>query len=430
MTYEEARAYLDQVSVKGNVLGLESIRALLAELGNPQDRLKFVHFAGTNGKGSVAAYMESALRQAGYRVGRYVSPTLFSYEERIQVNGEYITREAVARLVEKIRDARLAAAEKGAPESTVFEVETAMSFLYFLEQGCDLVLLEVGMGGREDATNVVKTTVMEVLTSISMDHMEFLGHSLGEIAWNKAGIIKRGTPVISWPQEEEAMEAISRVCLEQEAKLKVMERREIENVRWGLESQSFTYRGLELSIHLAGTCQIENAALAAEALMALGDWGYPLSREQIVRGFDLTRWEGRFQVIHENPTVVMDGAHNPDAARVLMEAVERYFPDKKIYYIFGVFSDKEYDKIIEITAPRAEYIYTVQTRENPRALPAGDLARAAARVNPRVEAVGEVPQALKLALEKASPEDVILVFGSLSFLWEARQAFAPGESGV
>ncbi len=424
MRYEEARAYLDQVSVKGNLLGLESVRALLEELGNPQDKLKFIHIAGTNGKGSVAAYMEGALRQAGYRVGRYISPTLFSYEERIQVNGEYISREAVARLVEQIAGARRAAARRGAPESTVFEVETAMSFLYFLEQNCDLVLLEVGMGGREDATNVVTTTVMEVLTSISMDHMEFLGNTLGEIAWNKAGIIKRHTPVVSWPQEPEALEVIQKVCRQQEAQLEVMSPKEIRQIRYGLAEQRFSYRGMDLRIHLAGTCQVENAALAAEALLGLGRAGYPVTEEQIREGFEKTRWDGRFQVVHENPAVVMDGAHNPDAARVLMEAVGEYFPDRKIYYIFGVFSDKEYDKIIEITAPRAEEIFTVETKNNPRALPAGELAKAVARINPRVTAVGDVGRALHIALAKAREDDVILVFGSLSFLWEVRETFA------
>ncbi len=424
MRYEEAREYLNLISAKGNLLGLESIRVLLRELGNPQDRLKFIHVGGTNGKGSVAAYMEGALRQAGYKVGRYISPALFSYEERIQVNGDYITREAVARLATEIAKARSAIARRGEPESTIFEVETAMSFLYFLEQGCDLVLLEVGMGGREDATNIVTATVMEVLVSISMDHMEFLGSTLAEIAWNKAGIIKKHTPVVSWPQQPEALEVIRQVCEKQEASLSVLREEEITDRVYGLREQKFSYRGLELTIHLAGTCQMENAALAALALLTLREQGYPVSDEQIRRGFENTRWEGRFQILRENPAVVIDGAHNPDAARVLMEAVGKYFPHQKIYYIFGVFSDKEYDKIIEMTAPRAEWIYTVETKDNPRALPAEELALAVSKVNPRVTAVADVPRALDAALERASGEDVILVFGSLSFLWEAKQYFS------
>lgn len=424
MTYEEARKYLDQVAVKGNVLGLTSMGILLKELGNPQDQLKFVHIAGTNGKGSVMAYVGAALKSAGYRIGRYVSPTLFSYEERIQINGSYISREDVARLVTQIAEARETIAGRGEPSATVFEVETAMSFLYFVEQKCDLVLLETGMGGREDATNLVKTTLVEVLSSISMDHMAFLGDTIAKIAWNKAGIIKKNTLAVSDTQQPEAMEVIRQVCQEQNATLSMVEEGALEQVQYGLKEQSFCYRGIDsLKIHLAGTCQIHNAALAVETLLALRKLGYQISDEQIRDGLGHTVWEGRFQVVHEHPTVVMDGAHNPDAARVLMDAVDHYFEGRKIYYIFGVFSDKEYDKIIKITAARAEKIFTVETKDNPRALPVQELTRAVAAVNPHVETVKDVGRALSIALKEASEEDVILTFGSLSFLWEVKQFF-------
>lgn len=424
MNYEEARAYLDQVSAKGNLLGLESIRILLRELGDPQDKLKFVHIAGTNGKGSVMAYAASILKEAGYRVGRYISPALFCYEERIQVNGDYITREAVARLVTEIAGARERIASRGEASTTIFEVETVMSFLYFVEQGCDLVLLETGMGGREDATNVVTTTLLEVIASISMDHMEFLGDTLEKIAWNKAGIIKKDTSVVSAFQQPEALEVLRSVCREQHASFRVMDRNEIKDIRYGLKEQQFSYRDMEhLRIHLAGICQIENAALAVDAVLELKKMGWEINEKQIRAGLDRTVWEGRFQVMRQQPAVVIDGAHNPDAARVLMDAVKEYFPENKIYYIFGVFSDKEYDKIIGITAGRAAGIYTVQTKDNPRALPAERLTEEVRKVNPNARTVGDVKKALELALEQAAPEDVILVFGSLSFLYEAKDFF-------
>ena len=425
MNYVEARKYLADISAKGNLLGLDSIRILLNELGNPQEQLRFVHIAGTNGKGSVMAYLASVLKHAGYRVGRYISPALFSYEERIQINGIYIPQEDVARLVTRIAQARDRIESRGEPSSTIFEVETAISFLYFAEQNCDLVLLETGMGGREDATNVVTTTILEIFSSISMDHMEFLGDTLEKIAWNKAGIVKQGTQAVSDSQQPEAAKALEQVCKEQEAELHFVDPQRLDGIYYGLKEQKFSYRGMEdLVIHLAGTCQIHNAALAVDAAQILRKMGYAITEKDIRKGLSDTVWEGRFQVLSDRPTVIMDGAHNPDAAKALMDAVHHYFKEEKIYYIFGVFSDKEYDKIIDMTAPRAEKIFTVETKENPRAMPAADLAEAVKRINTDVLPVGDVRRALKLALQEAEPEDVILVFGSLSFLWEAKDFFS------
>lgn len=430
MNYEEARDYLGRIYTKGKPLGLANIRVLLEELGNPQDRLKFVHIAGTNGKGSVMAYLAAILKDAGYRVGRYVSPALFSYEERIQVNGTYISKEAVARLTGRIKEARERIAAHGGPEASVFETETAMSFLYFEEEGCDLVLLETGMGGELDATNIVTTTVVEIFSSISLDHMEYLGDTLAKIATVKAGIIKPGTRVVSDAQAPEVLEVLESACQAKQATFHALKPGEITGIRYGLARQSFSYRGFEgLTILLAGTCQIQNAALAVDAALALRETGLCISGEAVRTGLANAVWEGRFQTIWEHPRVIIDGAHNPDAARVLMDAVAQYFPENKIYYIFGVFSDKEYDKIIEITARRAKKIYTVETKDNPRALPAEMLAEAVRPVNGSVEVAKEVPAALRKSLKEAGEEDVILVFGSLSFLWEARAFFESRPRG-
>ena len=424
MNYDEARKYLAEVSAKGNLLGLESIKTLLEELGNPQDSLKFVHIAGTNGKGSVMSYLSSILQEAGYSVGRYISPALFSYEERIQINGKLIPKEEVARLTTRIAAARGRIRERGEAQTTIFEVETAMSFLYFQKQNCDLVLLETGMGGSEDATNAVTTTLLEIISSISMDHMEFLGNTLEKIAWNKAGIIKQKTLVVSDIQDQRVYKVLVNACREKGAVLHMLEEKHLWNVRYGLKEQRFSYRGMEeLEISLAGTCQIHNAALAVDAAMALKSMGYKIAEEHVRSGLRNTVWEGRFQILREAPTVIMDGAHNPNAAEVLMDAVDQYFPKNKIYYIFGVFSDKEYDKIIRITAGRAEKIFTVQTKDHPRALPAEELADEVSKVNPNVIPAGTVTNAMTLALEEAEQKDVILVFGSLSFLYEAKEYF-------
>ena len=422
MNYTEARKFIDEVSTRGSELGLTSITNLLNLLGNPQDDLKFVHVGGTNGKGSLLAYLESILRTAGYQVGRYISPTLFSYRERIQVNGSYISREAFARLLTQVAEAMEQMKAQGMGLPTVFEVETAVSFLYFKETNCDLVLLEVGMGGRLDATNLIKTPVLTALVSISMDHMEFLGNTLAEIAWNKAGIFKDGVPAVSIGQKEEAAEVIRKEAAKKSTSCTFVDKGLFEDVVYGLEEQRFSYKEFKNMVnHLAGLHQIENAALALECIRSLRASGYPVADEAVREGLEKTQWKGRFTIIHREPMVIIDGAHNPDAAERLREAVEQYFPNKKKYYIFGVFSDKEYDKIIDSTAPMADHIFAIETPDNPRALPKEKLVEAVKPVNPSVEAAEDITDAVKKAFAAAGPEDVILIFGSLSFLGEVER---------
>ncbi len=481
MNYKEARQFIDQVSVKGTELGLETITNLLGLLGNPQDELKFIHIAGTNGKGSVLAYLYTVLQEAGYTVGRYISPTLFSYRERIQVgvgynihaaqteeeqnpvaeqNSKecqaetgYISRDDFAECASMASAAYEEMRRRGMKLPTVFEVETAISLLYFKKCACDLVLLEVGMGGRLDATNIIRTPVLTVLASISMDHMEFLGDTLAEIAWNKAGILKPGVPVVSARQLPEAeqvirKEAASKSCactfVRPEKIADVQENifgeicEQAENSRCGMDGnegrlsekdyvcpvgfQSFTYEPFgRVEIALAGPHQRENAALALECIGILRQYGYEISNIVVKEGLRKTEWKGRFSVIHRDPLVIIDGAHNPDAAAVLRRSIEDYFPNRKKYYIFGVFSDKEYDKIIEITAGLAEHIFAVEMPDNPRALPAQELAEAVRRVNPSVEAVGSISEAVRRCFQMAGPDDVILAFGSLSFLAEVER---------
>lgn len=422
MNYTEARAFIDQISAKGSLLGLGPITNLLSFLGNPQDELKFIHVAGTNGKGSVLAYLASVLQEAGYLVGRYISPTLFSYRERIQVNQEYIGREEFAALVTRTAEAIEKMKEHKMALPTVFEVETAVSFLYFAQRKCDLVLLEVGMGGRLDATNVIQTPVLTVLTSISMDHMAFLGDTLGEIAWNKAGIFKQGVQAVCAQQDPEAEMVIRDVTGQVGCPCTFADWDMISDVRYGLWEQSFSYGEFEdVKIRLAGPHQIQNATLALACIRALR-CNYAIPDTAVKKGMYETTWKGRFTPICRNPLIILDGAHNPDAALRLRSAIEQYFPDRKKYYIFGVFSDKEYDKIIEITAGLAEHIITVATPDNPRALPADALAQAVRRVNPSVEPSGSIREAVEKSLALAGQEDVIVIFGSLSFLALAEQA--------
>lgn len=420
MNYEEAREYLDQVSKGGSVLGLDNMRELLKRLENPQDSLKFVHISGTNGKGSVLAYVSTVFKEAGYRTGRYISPTLFSYREKIQVNESFIGREDLARLTEEVKKAAEEMQNSGKGFPTIFEIETALAFLYFAEQKCDIVILETGLGGALDATNVITTSVMEVITSISMDHMEFLGDTLGKIALQKAGIIKPHTSVVSAVQDMEAMEVIRDVCRKKECVFDIVDQEQIKDISYGYEGQSFSYKDWNnIKISLMGSYQIKNAALALEAIEALRKLGYELNDKAVYQGMKTAVWKGRFTVISKEPFIIMDGAHNQAAAEELVRSLKLYYPGKKFYYIFGMFRDKDYHHVIRLTAPLAEHIVTVETPENPRALPAEELKKAVAEVNPSVEAAGSLRMAVNQVMEQIDKDAVIVIFGSLSFLGEA-----------
>lgn len=423
MNYKEARVYLDEVSKYGSVLGLESMRELLRRLGDPQNELKFIHISGTNGKGSVLAYLSTILSGAGYRTGRYISPTLFSYRERIQVDGEYIEKESLACHVTAIAAAAEDMQKAGLPSPTVFEIETALAFLYFKEKRCDIVTLEVGCGGLLDATNVITTTLMEVIASISMDHTDLLGDTLAKIAAQKAGIIKPDTMVVSAQQKSEAAQVIEDTCKEQHCTLQMVDESKISNVHYGADGQTFSYKTWEnVAISLAGSYQIKNAALALEGVEALRKLGYALSDQQVREGLLHTAWRGRFTTLRRDPTVIIDGAHNPAAALELKESLERYFPGKTLYFVMGMFKDKDYAQVIDLTAPLARHIITVETPGNPRAMPARELAEAVGKVNPSVEWADSVAHGVEKALAMAGKEDAVIVFGSLSFLGEAADA--------
>ncbi len=417
MNERQVMEYMEQVSAYGIVPGLDSIRELCRELGDPQKELRFVHIAGTNGKGSVSAFLAEILKCAGYRVGRYLSPTLFQYRERIQVNGSCITKAALGRGVERIKGICDGMVARGLSHPTPFEIETALGFLYFREKACDVVVLETGMGGLLDATNIVENTLAAVLTSVSMDHMQFLGDTPEKIAFQKAGIIKRGCRVVSAVQRKEVMEVIRAGAEAMGCPLQAVKPEMLSHVRYGLEKQSFDYGGLKkLELSLAGKYQIENAALAVETVEALGEQGLSVSEEALRLGLSRTEWPGRFTLIGKKPYFIVDGAHNEDAAVRLAESLEFYFTNKRVIYIMGVLKDKEYEKIIASTHALADQIITVTPPGNPRALPAYELARAVAEVHCDVTAADSLEEAVEMSRLLAGKEDVIVAFGSLSFL--------------
>ena len=417
MTYEEARAFIDDTAKYGYVLGLDTERELLRRLGNPQDDLKFVHIAGTNGKGSTLAYISTILKEAGYKVGRYISPTIFDYRERIQVNEEYISEEAVARLAGMVEVAGQAMLAEGLHHPTAFEVETAMAFLYFKEKQCDLVVLECGMGGMTDATNVVKTTVVSVFAEIGMDHMGFLGNTVEEIAAVKAGIIKPGTVAVSATQRTAVSAVLQKTCAEKNTEYREVQKSDIKDIKYIFENQTFTYKEeTKLKSGLTGSWQIDNAALAVEAVQALRDCGWNISDEALRKGLTETVWQGRFTTVSRHPLFIVDGAHNRDAADRLRETLELYFPEKRKVFIAGVLADKEYDYVMSQLTPLADRVITVMTPNNPRALAADKLAEDVKKYNPEVESAGSLRDAVHRARAYAGEDDMILAFGSLSYL--------------
>ena len=420
-----AKEYIEKISTYGSVLGLDSIRELLNRMGNPQDQLSFVHIAGTNGKGSVLAYVSTILEEAGYRTGRYLSPVISEYREKIQVNGRMISRKALCEGLELIRQHAEEMEAQGWQPPTLFETETALAFWYFVKKRCDIVVLEVGMGGTEDATNIIKNTLAAVITSISYDHMGVLGNTLEEIAEKKAGIIKNGAAVVSGSQSSEVLKVIQKSCQEHQNRLRLTETP--EKVKYGLSKQSFTYHGRRYTISLAGSWQPENACVALEVIEALRSQGISVSEDAVKSGLEKTEWIGRFTILKKKPLFIMDGAHNENAAERLRDSLKLYFPGQKFIFIMGVLRDKEYDKMLAVMMPLAQYVITVTPPENPRALAAYDLAVEVKKYHELVTAVDSLEEAVEMAGLLAGKEYVTIAFGSLSYLGRLQRIVADSK---
>lgn len=421
MNYREAMQYIEELRPLGVVMGLESTRQLCARLGNPQEQLRFVHIAGTNGKGSTLAYISTVMTAAGYRTGRYLSPAVKEYRERFQVDGRMITQSGFCKYLGPVKAAAEAMAAEGLPHPTVFEVETVLSFLYFLDKRCDIVVLETGLGGALDTTNVVENTLATVFSSISMDHMAVLGDSLGEIALAKAGIIKNKCYVISVKQPPEVMKVLRQAALTKKGKFLTADISHAKRIRYGVEKQRFDYdRYKDLEISMPGQYQIENAVLAVETVLALNRCGFTVPEEKLREGLLQTRCPGRFDVLAKRPLFIADGAHNEDAAKKLAESIRFYFTNRKIIYIMGMLKDKEYDKVIRNTFPLASHIITVTPPIAGRALSALELAQAAREYHRAVTAADSVQEAVEIAylLTGKDKDAVIIAFGSLSYLGE------------
>ncbi|MFR5504433.1 MAG: bifunctional folylpolyglutamate synthase/dihydrofolate synthase [Lachnospiraceae bacterium] len=420
MDFLEAQNYLEKVrSQKGIVLGLDTMRHLMAKLNNPQDKVKFIQIAGTNGKGSTAAYLTSILSEAGIKVGRYTSPAVFSSTEQYFACGSCISESEYAKGVTAVAEA---AASLDGETPTAFEQETALAFWYFAKKGCELAILEAGLGGDMDATNIVTTTLCSIITSISMDHCRILGNKISEIAAHKAGIIKPGAPVICIEHKEDAMEPIRKAAKAADTPLYEVHRDEVRQIFSDKRESIVFFREFEnLHLKMLGSCQPENAALAVQAASVLSR-SYPIEKKHIYDGIEKTRWSGRFELHSGSPDIILDGAHNPDGIRRLRESVNQMFGAVPICYVCGVLADKDYEKEIEILFGRASKVLTV-TPPSPRAMKSTDLKAAIKNRFPQLKVTSfdsedGIEKAMEAAVSQSNP---VVVCGTLTILARVKE---------
>ena len=410
MTYDEALEYIHGISWTFCKPGLERTEELCEKLGNPQKSLKFVHVAGTNGKGSFCSMLSSVLSSAGYRVGLYTSPYIYRFNERMRVNGEDIDDRELAEITEYVKPI----ADSMTDRPTEFELITAIAFEFFRRQRCDVVVLECGMGGRLDSTNIIDTPDLSVITGISLDHTAFLGDTVEKIAKEKAGIIKQGVPVLFGGEDESAARVISEAAKNRGSEINFPDYSKLKIKKTDLDGTVFDYKGLQnAEISLLGLYQPRNAALVLEAVSILKNRGYVIDEETVRRGLSLAKWKARFEIICREPLIIFDGAHNPEGIRAAVDSIKTYFGDKKVAVLTGVLKDKDYGEIARTLAEVADAAFTI-TPDNPRALTAEEYGDTLASCGIRAVATSGIDEALTSGGEYAKKNSTALCcLGSL-----------------
>ncbi|MGD9567247.1 MAG: folylpolyglutamate synthase/dihydrofolate synthase family protein [Sedimentibacter sp.] len=428
MNYQEAIEFIHSTYKFGSKLGLSNITKLTELLGNPQDSYKIIHIAGTNGKGSTSNMIHDVLMAAGYKTGLFISPYLEEFTERIQINKVQIDKEALARITSLVKEKIEIMIDEGYNHPTEFEVVTAIGFKYFQEQDIDFLVLEVGLGGRFDATNVVSNTLVSVITSISYDHMEYLGDTLEKIAFEKAGIIKENSNVVIYPQNDNVVNTIVDIAKMRNANYYLTHKNNIKKINktnGNLTGQWFKYLKNdvfdlpEVKITFLGEHQLFNALTALRALEIIKLSGYSITEESILTGFKSVKFAGRFEILHENPVIVLDGGHNIDGIEAFSKAVKEYFKDNKIILFFGMLKDKKPKDVLNYLVPLCKEIYTL-TPNNPRAMKASDLAGLIkSNYNINVTVLDNYDDILKI-VKNANKDEYIAFVGSLYMIGNVR----------
>lgn len=409
MTAEQAIAYIHSVFWKGSIPGLGRTQTLLEKLGNPQDSLKYIHIAGTNGKGSTAAMTASILRKAGYRTGLYTSPYIYRFHERIQVDGEQISDEDLVAVTEYVKP--LADSMEEAP--TEFELVCCIAFEYFKRKQCDIVVLEVGMGGEFDATNVIKTPEVAVITNIGLDHTDYLGSTVEQIARTKAGIFKEGGSAVIYRGKPSVEAVFEEVCAQRNVCLKKADFEGLKLHSHGLEGQVFdcgARKGLRLP--LLGDHQLHNAAVVLGIVDTLIEKGWNITEQHIYEGIRDVTWPGRFDIVSRDPLFIIDGGHNPQCIEALIKNIQDYLQDRKVIALTGVLADKDYGDMYKPVMPLVEQFVCI-TPDNPRKLEADQLAMYLQQAGAQAEACQSIRTGVLRAMELAGKDGVVLCFGSL-----------------
>ena len=418
MTYEEALLYIHSTIRKGAVPGLGRIRELMERLGNPQRQLSYVHITGTNGKGSTAAMTASVLRAAGYRVGLYTSPFLWRFNERMNVDGRDIADEELAQVTELVKPAAQALSDP----PTEFELVTAIALCWFARKQCDIVVLEVGMGGKNDATNVIPAPEVAVLCNIGLDHTAQLGTTLAAIAENKSGILKPGCQGVLYPNSPDVETVVTAVCQEQGIPLHIADFSQIHVKNSDFSGQILDYKGYSgLRLPLLGSHQARNCAVVLETLEALRQQGWNIPEEAVYKGIANTVWPGRFELLRREPIFIVDGGHNPQCLAALAENVKTYLDGREIIALTGVMADKDYLDMYKDMVPLVSQFVTV-TPDNPRSLDAESLADYLRQLGTPAQAAGSVEEGVQKALALAGTDGAVLAFGSLYMTGPIRQA--------
>jgi len=423
MNYQEALEYIHGTEKFGIKPGLDSISHLLDLMGQPYKSFKSVHIAGTNGKGSTSAFIEAILRAGGYKTGLFTSPYLERFTERIKVGGEEISGEELGRITEYVKGFVDIMLKEGWPHPTEFEIVTAIGFEFFKRKKIDYAVVEVGLGGRLDATNVI-TPQVAVITSISMDHTDILGKDLESISREKAGIIKEGVPVVLYPQSLEVAKVIEEVCSLKKAPFFYLDENEVSNRYASIKGQTFDVLWQQrlyknLIIRMLGKHQIYNAFTAVAAVFQLG-----LSERAVREGLKRAVWPGRMEVLNSWPPVIIDGAHNVDGAKSLVEGLNEIFTNKKILLVFGILKDKEVHKVAGILASYANRVITTLP-DSPRSMHPEELLQVVKEYNPNAESTVSIIEAVDRSMNKVEEDEVIVFAGSLYMIGEVRRLLPP-----
>ena len=418
MNYEQALEYIHSVNWTFCKPGLARITALCRALGDPQKGLRFIHVAGTNGKGSTSAMLASILQKAGYRTGLYTSPYIRTFCERIRVDGENIPQNTLATLTERIRPI----ADKMADKPTEFELITALAFEHFYQSRCDVVVLEVGLGGRLDSTNVIENTELSIITGIDFDHTALLGNTIEEIAKEKAGIIKEGRPVLFGGGEGTARDTVCAVAQEKNAPFCVVDRSSYVQKEISLDGTIFDYTHYtDLHLPLLGAYQPYNATLVLTAIELLREQGFAIDEQAVRQGLAAVRWPARFELLSRDPVILYDGGHNPEGVRAAVASVQSYFGTQKVNLLSGVMADKDRDEMIETMKPIVAHAFAV-TPNNPRSLAAEDYAAQLAYHGIPATSYASVAEGVRAAIESSKQKGIpLLCLGSL-YLYEEVEA--------